>query len=298
MIKGGNILIRIGLSKLEKEMEIKKYVQQNNIKKVFCFYYKDFPFKYDISCEIEYIEYADIEMYKFFYRLLEEIDNTSLIIMDECMRTQNRSELIYNCAHHYLNQTPHKIIFEFFPIIENEEDFMILLDFENKGKYKGKSFDYIYLNEEDIQMKPFDIHLETIKVEINEKDTERYEKKKEQLFDTLENKDPNTIPRNLQIFAGTLKKKALNKDVKYVARNKRFKLDNVFTYKTIEANTKYIVIDTHYRRINMNDFIKLTKMNNIKYLTTGLSIDNYIISSFNEWKGRLKNIYAKASLYK
>ncbi|KLU74295.1 hypothetical protein CBC3_p0297 (plasmid) [Clostridium botulinum V891] len=298
MIKGGNILIRIGLSKLEKEMEIKKYVQQNNIKKVFCFYYKDFPFKYDISCEIEYIEYADIEMYKFFYRLLEEIDNTSLIIMDECMRTQNRSELIYNCAHHYLNQTPNKIIFEFFPIIENEEDFMILLDFENKGKYKGKSFDYIYLNEEDIQMKPFDIHLETIKVEINEKDTERYEKKKEQLFDTLENKDPNTIPRNLQIFAGTLKKKALNKDVKYVARNKRFKLDNVFTYKTIEANTKYIVIDTHYRRINMNDFIKLTKMNNIKYLTTGLSIDNYIISSFNEWKGRLKNIYAKASLYK
>ncbi|WP_039241245.1 hypothetical protein [Clostridium botulinum] len=291
-------MIRIGLSKLEKEMEIKKYVQQNNIKKVFCFYYKDFPFKYDISCEIEYIEYADIEMYKFFYRLLEEIDNTSLIIMDECMRTQNRSELIYNCAHHYLNQTPHKIIFEFFPIIENEEDFMILLDFENKGKYKGKSFDYIYLNEEDIQMKPFDIHLETIKVEINEKDTERYEKKKEQLFDTLENKDPNTIPRNLQIFAGTLKKKALNKDVKYVARNKRFKLDNVFTYKTIEANTKYIVIDTHYRRINMNDFIKLTKMNNIKYLTTGLSIDNYIISSFNEWKGRLKNIYAKASLYK
>ncbi|MCD3202825.1 hypothetical protein [Clostridium botulinum] len=291
-------MIRIGLSKLEKEMEIKKYVQQNNIKKVFCFYYKDFPFKYDISCEIEYIEYDDIEMYKFFYRLLEEIDNTSLIIMDECMRTQNRSELIYNCAHHYLNQTPHKIIFEFFPIIENEEDFMILLDFENKGKYKGKSFDYIYLNEEDIQMKPFDIHLETIKVEINEKDTERYEKKKEQLFDTLENKDPNTIPRNLQIFAGTLKKKALNKDVKYVARNKRFKLDNVFTYKTIEANTKYIVIDTHYRRINMNDFIKLTKMNNIKYLTTGLSIDNYIISSFNEWKGRLKNIYAKASLYK
>ncbi|MCD3217436.1 hypothetical protein G8S55_09285 [Clostridium botulinum C] len=291
-------MIRIGLSKLEKEMEIKKYVQQNNIKKVFCFYYKDFPFKYDISCEIEYIEYADIEMYKFFYRLLEEIDNTSLIIMDECMRTQNRSELIYNCAHHYLNQTPHKIIFEFFPIIENEEDFMILLDFENKGKYKGKSFDYIYLNEEDIQIKPFDIHLETIKVEINKKDTERYEKKKEQLFDTLENKDPNTIPRNLQIFAGTLKKKALNKDVKYVARNKRFKLDNVFTYKTIEANTKYIVIDTHYRRINMNDFIKLTKMNNIKYLTTGLSIDNYIISSFNEWKGRLKNVYAKASLYK
>ena len=64
------------------------------------------------------------------------------------MRTSNRSKLIYNCAHHYLNQTPHRIIFEYFPIIENYEDFMILLNFENKGKYKGKGFDYNFKSED------------------------------------------------------------------------------------------------------------------------------------------------------
>lgn len=291
-------MIRIGLSQREKQREITEYINNHDIKKIFCFYFKKFPVKYKVSCEIEYIEYADIEMYKFFYRLLEEIGNNSLIVMDGCMRTQNRSELIYNCAHHYLNQTPHHIIFEFFPIIDTKDDFMILLDFENKGKYKGKSFDYSYLYDEDIKMKPFKVKMDLISVSITDKDKEKYEKKKESLFDNLGNKDPNTIPRNLQLFAGDLKKKAIEADKQYVSRNKRFKFDNVFAYDDITAKGNYIVIDTHYRRLNMNDFIKTTGMNRIKYLATTLSIDDYIITEFSKWKARLEAIYAQASIYK
>lgn len=291
-------MIRVGLSQREKQKEITEYINKNDIKKVFCFYYKDFPVKYKTECPIEYIEYANIELYKFFYRLLEEIDDNSLILMDGCMRTQNRSELIYNCAHHYLNQTPHKIIFEYFPIISNKEDFMILLDFENKGKYKGKSFDYSFLYNEDIKMIPHKIKLETINVPITDKDKARYEKKKESLFDNLGNKDPDTIPRNLQLFVGDLKKKAIEPNLDYVARNKRFKLDNVYSYKDIIGKGNYIVIDIHYRRLNMNDFIKRTGMNKIKYLSTVLSIDDVVITEFSKWKARLEAIYAQASLYK
>jgi hypothetical protein len=147
-------MVRIGLSQKEKQNEIDAYLSTHDIKKIYVFFYKAFPIKFKTDREIEYIEYADIEMYKFFYRLLEEINETSLIVMDECMRTQNRSELIYNCAHHYLNQTPHHIIFEFLPIIETKDDFMILLDFDNPGKYKGKSFDYNCLQTEDVRVKP------------------------------------------------------------------------------------------------------------------------------------------------
>lgn len=290
-------MIRIGLSAREKQKEINNYLEQNEIKKIFCFYFKGFPVKYKVDIEIEYIEYADIEMYKFFYRLLEEIDNKSLIIMDGCMRTQNRSELIYNCAHHYLNQTPHRLIFEFFPIIENKNDFMILLDFENKGKFKGKSFDYTFLQNEDIQIKPFKVKLETINVEISDKDHEKYNTKKEQLFADLGNKDPDTIPRNLQMFAGDLKKKAIEADNLYVARNKRFNLDNVKAYKEVTDKGEYIVIDMHYRRLNFNDFLKVTGMGKIRYLNTVLSIDNVIVNEFMEWKARLDAIYAQASLY-
>lgn len=290
-------MIRIGLSSRDKQKEVDNYLKNNEIKKIFCFYFKGFPVKIKTDIKIEYLEYADIEMYKFFYRLLEEIDNTSLIVINECMRTQNRNELIYNCAHHYLNQTPHRIIFEFFPITETKNDFMILLDFQNKGKYKGKAFDYTFLQEEDIQIKPFRVKLEAINVEITEKDQERYEKKREQLFNTLGNKDPDTIPRNLQLFSGDLKKKAIESDKLYIARNSRFKLDNVKTYKDITGRGDYIVVDMHYRRLNFNDFLKTTGMNKVKYLSTVLSIDSVIMTEFVKWQARLEAIYAKASIY-
>jgi hypothetical protein len=283
---------------MEKQKEINNYLLNNKIKKIFVFYYKNFTVKYKADCEIEYIEYADIEMYKYFYRLLEEIDNTSLIIMDGCMRTQYRSELIYNCAHHYLNQTPHKIVFEYFPIIDTKDDFMILLDFENKGKYKGKSFDYIFLQVEDKKIKPHRIKMELINVEVTEKDKEKYNAKRDNLFNSLGSKDPDTIPRALQLYVGDLKKKAIEPGKLYVARNKRMKLDNVLTYSDITYKGDYIIVDTHYRRLNMNDFIKTTGMHAIKYLCTTLSIDNVIITEFSKWKGRLDAIYAQASVYK
>lgn len=291
-------MIRIGLGPREKQKEIDNYLAEHEIKKVFCFYWRGFPVKYKADCDIEYIEYANIEMYKFFYRLLEEIDDKSLIIMDGCMRTQNRSELIYNCAHHYLGQTPHRIIFEHFPIIESKADFMILLDFENKGKYKGKGFDYVFLQNEDIKIKPVKVRLETIHVDITEKDRERYEKKRDQLFDGLGEKDPETIPRNLQLLAGDIKKKDIKSDKLYVARNKRFKLDNVKSYQEISDKGDYIVIDTHYRRLNMNDFLRVSGMTKIRYLSTTLSIDSVIINDFAKWRARLEAIYAQASLYK
>jgi hypothetical protein len=291
-------MIRIGLSVREKQKEIDTYLENNKIKKIFCFYFKGFPIKLKVDCEIEYIEYADIEMYKYFYRLLEEIDSSSLIIINECLRTQKRSELIYNCAHHYLNQTPHRIIFEFFPIIESKDDFMILLDFENKGKYKGKLFDYTYLQEEDIKIKPFRVKLENTNVEIGDKDQERYDKKKEQLFENLGNKDPDTVPRSLQLFAGDLKKKAVEPGKLYIARNGRFKLDNVKSYKDVTGKGDYVVIDMHYRRLNFNDFLKTTQMHKVKYLSTILSIDHVVATEFVKWQARLEAIYAQASLYK
>ena len=84
----------------------------------------------------------------------------------------------------------------------------------------------------------------------------------------------------------------------YVARNKRFKLDNVLSYTDINSKGEFIVVDTHYRRLNMNDFIRTTGMHNIKYLCTTLSIDDVIVTEFSKWKARLEAIYAQASLYK
>lgn len=291
-------MIRIGLSDRQKCKEVDLYLKRYpEIKKIFCFFYKDYPLKLRANVEIEHIEYSNIIRYKYFYRLLEEIGGDSLIIINECMRTQKRSDLTYNCAHHYLNQTPHRIIFEFFPIISSKDDFMILLDFENKGKFKGKSFDYVYLQTEDIKIKPFPVRIKPLPVETSEIDFKRYEKKKQQLFDNLGSKDPDTIPRALQIFAGDLKKKAIEPDKEYIARNKRFKLPNVHSYGDMPGPGKYILIDTHFRRLNFNDFIKQTNMSTIYYLCTTLPIDTAILNEFSRWKARVDAIYAQASIY-
>jgi len=242
-------------------------------------------------------------MYKYFYRLLEEIDGKTLIIIDELMRTKNRNDLTYNCAHHYLNQTPHRIIFEFLPIIDDIEDFMILLNYENKDKYKGKSFNSSYLLEEDIQMKPYCPKLEVVEVDVTDEEIAKYEKEKHKVFHEIESslKDPDIIPRRLQIVAGDFKKKSIAPDKRYVARNKRFNLENVYTYDDIwqtEQNGDYIVIDMHYNRLNFNDFLKVTNMDKICYLSTPLSIDKVIIDEFMKWKGVLNTIYAQASIYR
>lgn len=291
-------MIRIGLGAREKQREIDHYLEEHDIDQVFVFYPDQFPLQLNPrGRKVEHVRYADIIMYKFFYRLLEVIDERTLLVFNECLRTQNRSDLTYNCAHHYCNQTPHIIVFEYFPMIDSKDDFMILLDFINKGKYKGKGFDYLFLQQEDIKMRPRSARINTIPVGTSAADVQRYEKRRDYLFDHLGQKDPDTIPRDLQLLAGDIKKRAVEPDKLYVARNKRLKLENVRAYSEIDGPGHYIIIDTHYRRLNFNDFLKTTGMSRIDYLCTTLPIDTYIAGELIKWKARCDAIYAQASLY-
>lgn len=289
-------MIRIGLEESEKQSLVAKYIKEKNIQKVFIFYPEKFPLKFSGDVKIEHVEYADIIMYKYFYRLLEEIDDSVLLVFNECLRTQNRSDLTYNCAHHYCNQTEHKIVFEYFPFIEDKSDFMILLDFINKGKYKGKSFSYSFLHEENIMAKPISFIVKTLDISITDKDIKKYERKKESLFKNLGESDPDIIPRRLHLWSGNLKKSFLEAGVQYVARNKRFKMENVTTYKDIQERD-YIIIDIPHRRIDFNDFLKKTGMRNICFINSGLKVDIYYVAELKAWIERLGEFYAEAGLY-
>jgi hypothetical protein len=290
------VLIRIGLGPRQKQAELSTYIAQAGISKLYVFSPSAFAMTFAVSCPVEYYDYNDIIMYKTFYPLLEKIDDQSLLVFNECLRTQNRSDLTYNCAHHYCNQTPHKLIFEYFPFIESKDDFMILLDLQDKGRYKGKGFDYAMLHDEDIRMRPHHIKMEPIMVNITEKDRATYERTKERLFANLGQKDPDTIPRNLQLLAGDMKKSAIEADRLYVARNGRFGRENVLTYNEVSSKGDYTVIDMHYRRLNMNDFLKITQMRRVRYLTTSLPVDNYYANEFIKWTARLEAMYAQAVL--
>ena len=290
-------MIRIGLNPQEKQHVINDYTKAHDLKKVLVFHPARFTLAVQCPIPVEHIDYTDIIMYKFFYRLLEEIGNDHLLVFNECLRTQKRSDLTYNCAHHYCNQTPHKIVFEHFPFIDDTNDFMILLDLINKGRYKGKSFEWGLLSGEDVRTKQLQFRFQATMVPITQKDKKRYEEKKAQLFAELGQGDPDTIPRNLHIFAGNMKKKSLDPEVQYVARNDRFKLSNVVTYKNAQEGN-YVVIDFSHRRIDFNDFLKTTGMAEIKFLSTGLNVDRYYASELKAWIERVGEFNAQASLYR
>lgn len=287
-------MIFIGLDMEQKQQEISRYVAEHGISKVFIFYPEQFPCSYPGS---QQIEYKEIIMYRTFYPLLEEIGPDCLLVFHECLRTQNRSDLTYNCAHHYCNQTPHKLVFEHFPFIESMDDFMILLDLLNKGRYKGKAFDWSYVAEQEVEYHATHLKAEAIPVPVSPRAAAEYEIKKEELFANLGESDPDTIPRQLHVYAGKYKKGSIFPDHNYVARNDRFKLPNVTTYKSIAAGQEYIVIDFPHRRLDFCDFLKTSGQQRIEFLCTTLKVDRYYFNELLAWIARLEEFYDKTGLH-
>lgn len=290
-------MIRIGFGKNQKQKIVNDYIKEHDIKQVIVLNSKQHATKYKFLLDAEYVEYNEWEMYKVFYPLIEKIDKDTLVIVDEALRTTKFQDLKYNCATVYLNQTPHRIIFNTFPFINDKEDFRLLMKFEKAQKHVNK-FDYIVLQEEDVLINPFRLRLEVINVPTSSEQKKKYEKKKEELFKNIGNKDPETIPRTLQLLAGDFKAKSIDYGKIYIARNRRFKHENVHSYGDYTNSKDYIVIDTHYSRVQFIDFLLDTKIQKIKYLATDLSIDNFIVNDLTKWIGRLDAFYVKANLYK
>ena len=292
-------MIRIGLTQKQKHHEIKEYVSSNPVKSVIVFspekFKMELPDLGDIP--IRQIEYNEVIMYRTFYPLLEEIGNDHLLVVNEFMRTRNRNDLTYTCLRHYLNQCGHSIIFEYFPFIKSNEDFMILLDFDTKSKYKGTGFRADLIEGEDVRCQRYDLMLDVYQIPLPDTARNEYEEKKNSLFDNLGNKDPDTIPRQLHVFCGKWKRPLINSELEYVARNARFSKPNVVTFPNAKPGHNYTLLDFPSRRMDFNDFLRRTEQHRFTFLSTGFSVDQYYINSFNEWKKRLEEFYAQTSVY-
>lgn len=288
-------MIYLGLHATSKADTIRRYAAAHNPRKIFVFAPERFPLRIETEAEVEYVAYSDIIMYKYFYRLLEEIDDQTLLVFNECLRTQNRNDLTYNCAHHYANQTRHTLVFEYFPFIEQPQDAMILLDLSNPGRFKRRGFSWEILAEEEIRGNRVPVALEIAPIPIADRDIARYEALKSKLFEGLGAADPDTIPRKLHLFAGDLKKPYLRSDGRYVARNARFKMPNVYTYRDAGLGD-YTVVDFPHRRLDFNDFLKGGARRAIQFIHSGLKVDAYYVRELELWQERMAEFYAKTGL--
>lgn len=191
---------KIYLGEQEKKKIVEEYIRNNEIDKVFIIG-DDLEIDFENK---EHIKFSDTIMYKYFYRLLQEINKNSLIVLNECLKKQNRYDLAYNCIKRYVLQTEHRLVFNYYPIIKQEQDFMILYDMIQNNPFLKEKYEYVteFSNIEigDIQ---FDLESENVIVNITE---EEYQNEKEKIISEVK-QDPNIIPRRLLKFVKAKKPK-------------------------------------------------------------------------------------------
>jgi hypothetical protein len=284
--------ICLGFSAEEKLEKIERYRKEHGI--AHCVVLSPARFALDAP-DAESIEWAEIIQYKFFYRLLQEIDHRTLIVINECLRTQNRHDLTYNCIRHYLNQTRHQLIFQHLPIIDTIDDFMILVDFETRSRWRRERFQRDFLRGLVLEAKPIDLKLCPLTLPADDRLREKYDAEKRKLFDNIGLKDPHTIPRNLHLLGGSRKLQAVRPDAHYLGRNNRFKLDNLSTFKdyaprpSIQALT---VFEPPHNFIDFSDAVTLSRQERFDVLTTDLPVDRWYMERYTDWTRRIEDAYA------
>lgn len=231
-------------------------------------------------------------MYVYFYRLLQEINNDVLLVINECLRTKNRYDLTYNCIRNFLNQTKHQIIFQYLPIIESFNDFFTLFDFDTRSKWKGQT-DSKLLKNSNMDINHINIEFNKINVRTNAKLKIKYQNEKNNLIKNIGLKDPHTIPRNLYLLSGKSKLIAIDKSKKYMGRNNRFGLPNMQTYKESTYQGNYIIFEFCHNHIDFIDFLSLSKQVNLDVLVSDLKIDQWYFERYQKWISDVKETYAK-----
>lgn len=284
-------MILLGLDAATKDARISAYCAEHGVQRVFVLS----PAKYQFPVSFEpheHIEWADIIEYKFFYRLLQEIDANTLVVVNECLRTQNRYDLTYNCIRHFLNQAGHQLVFQYLPIIDTVEDFMILFDFDTRSRWKRDKFRAELLKESHIESAPATPALRPIEVETDAKTRAAYAKKKRELIDGIGLKDPHTIPRNLYLMSGKAKLQHVAADADYVGRNNRFKLERLRTYADTAFPAASTVFEFCHDVIHFGDFLALSRQTTVDVLVADLKVDRWYLARYEAWTKRLLDAYA------
>lgn len=285
-------MIFLGLSNQEKDIAMAKYCADHQIQKVFALTPEKFKTEFSFR-NTEHVEYTQIIEYKPFYRLLQEIDKNTLVVINECLRTQNRYDLTYNCIRHFLNQAGHQIVFQYLPIIEDQEDFMILFDFDTRSRWKREKFRPDLLSESAVRISSASIKLSPIKIECGPKVQMAYQIEKEKLIAGIGLKDPHTIPRNLYLMSGKAKLKEVDPARHYIGRNNRFKIETMQAYRESRYPHEYTVFEFCHNFIDFTDFLSLSRQVSFDVLVADLKVDQWYLQRYQNWIERLNACYSE-----
>lgn len=257
--------------------------------------------------ETIYVPWPETEMYRTFYPLLGEpynredrrelpaITQKSLLIVDEMLMIRHRNTLRYNCMHHFLRVSGRRIVFNYLPFIDDASDYMILLDYAQPDHYKMQTFDPSMT--EGVHAVRHVPDLSRIDIETTAEDVTAYETRRDALFDSLGQRDPDTIPRNLILQAGKIKARHLRDGKWYVARNHRIKSPRIVTYADTIPDTAACILDPTYKRRDLIDFIRRSGITDLDYMMTSLPVDKVYYDDLTAWIERLGMFYDAADIH-
>lgn len=294
-------MIYLGLDTASKLEVIQQYCRKHDIKRVVVLCPPKFRLDLGDTIPHEVVLWGEtgigpkneIVQYKFYYRLIQEIDYHTLIVINECLRSQNRNDLTYNCIRQFLQQTHHQLIFQYLPFIDGMEDFMTLFDFDTRSQWKRQAFTSELADNAEIAINPIVPEFQALPAETTAKTKTAYAKEKAKLIDGIGLKDPHTIPRNLYLFTGKTKLTLVQEAQQYVGRNNRFKLPNLTTYRDEAFPNDYTVFEFCHNHIEFNDFLALSGQTTIPVLTTDLKVDQWYLQRYRDWAERLRDAIAQ-----
>lgn len=288
-------MIGLGFDESAKAARIAAYCREHAIERVFVLTGERAPAVPDVPCDV--VQWNGIIRYVNYYRLLQEINRNSLVVVNECLRRQFRGDLTYNCIRMYLNQTPHALIFQHLPIIDTWDDFAILFDFETRSRWKRDKVTPELLREAIIEDASPTITLSAQHVSVSAKTHAEYAKQRAELFAEARadvDKDPHNIPRALALVPGKDKARATDPAKRYVARNQRLKLSHVETYRDIAGDGARTVLELPHNFVDFADFLAVTRQSEVEVMVADTKADAWYWQRYVSWTERLRD--AQASL--
>lgn len=297
-------MIHLGHTDHEKRQAVEQYCAAHGIEHVVTISPEKFPFSISGA---DNVTYESTIMYVTFYRLLQEIHPGTLVVLSECLRTQNRYDLTYNCIRNFLNQTNHCLVFQQLPQIDTQEDFMILFDFVTGSRWKRRKWDIdLVLDNAQVQVRPLPLTFNRINVPTAASTQKKYQKEKARRFAALGARDPHTLPRNLYLIGGKDKLAHIDAHAtaqlslfdtavgpqQFVARNQRLNHENIVSYGDVVENGRYTIIELPHRFIEFSDFMRRTGQTEHDVLVADLKVDEWYWQRYQDWKDRINETYS------
>lgn len=302
-------MIWLGMDPVIKQEIIRDYMAQHGLRKAFVLS----PRRFAISgwdremtdpeaecngCEGLFVEWSNITFYRYYYRLLQQIDHDTLVVVNEGLRSRDRHSLPYNCVRAFLQQTHHVLVFSTLPIIEDMDDAMILIDWDTRSKWRRDPFDVAMLREVKVQGVCLSPVFEPVAVPVNDETLAAYSRERERLFAAVEadpSKDPHQIPRQLHLLSGKAKADFLKRLplaqsatlYPVLVRNDRLKIPGSTTYQLLDTRQGHNILEWPHAFVEFADALAVNRGTSFRVLVADTKADAWYMDRYNRWTERV-----------